>query len=228
MPAKQAREQNSQPDRLNRYSQLVLELGLCYENFTECINVPNRDRLIRTLKVMMFILKADSFRSKYGDEILRFLVLQCVVLSPHDAHSMFYSMFVNTNGNIDGNIPADLQMEFLVRLYKKHIKSMSNKREANIATRINALAGLHEIMKNYDTNTVHNVRTAKHSTSNKNDDELAMLADLRQYCPFKSICGRELAGFKAVESSMISKLDSARYIEWINRRSIEHSKSISN
>jgi hypothetical protein len=183
----------------------------------------------RILKIMMFILKADSFCSKYGDEILRFLVIQCQVLSPRDAHAMFYFMFVNTNGKIDGNIPVDLQMEFLVRLYKKHIKHMlSNKREMNITRRVNALAGLHEIMQNYDTNTVHNVQTKKHSTAAKKDDELAMLADLRQICPFKQVAARELIGFKSVESSLLSKLDSARYIQWLNRRSHEHSKSLIN
>jgi hypothetical protein len=83
-------------------------------------------------------------------------------------------------------------------------------------------------MQNYDTNTVRNVQTKKHSTAAKKDDELAMLADLRQISPFKQIAARELIGFKSVESSLLSKLDSARYIQWLNRRSHEHSKALIN
>jgi len=75
-------------------------------------------------------------------------------------------MFVNTSGNLDGNIPADLQMEFLVRVYQKHIKHMmSNKSEENIARRVNSLAGMHEIVQNFDAITVNSVRTNKHSTA---------------------------------------------------------------
>lgn len=144
---------------VNNYAQLVLEMGLCFKNFVQCIKVPNRSRMYRILKVMLLLLKADSFNCKYGDEILRFLVLQYQVLSEHDACAMFYSKFVNTSGRIDGNISADLEMEFLVRVYKKHIKHMvSNKREENIHKRVNALAGLREILYNYDSCTVNNER----------------------------------------------------------------------
>jgi hypothetical protein len=40
------------------------------------------------------IIKADSFQAKYGDEILRFLVIQLHVLSEENANKTFYSMFV--------------------------------------------------------------------------------------------------------------------------------------
>ncbi len=229
MPTRHAPAAIVKPDRLNNYAQLVLELGFCFKNFLECIKVPNRNRMLRTLKVMLMVLKADSFKCKYGDEILRFLVLQYQVLSLKDAHVMFYSMFVNTNGKIDGNIPADLQMEFLVRVYKKYIKHMmSNKHEANINKRVNALAGLNEIMQHFDATTTRCKQSKKHSTASKAEDELAILADLQEVNPFKASAGRELAGFLNAESSLLSLLDSAKYMQWLGKRSLEHSKSLSN
>ena len=59
--------------------------------------------------VIIFELKADSFKCKYGDEILYFVVIQSHVSSEQEAHAMFYSIFVNTTNKIDGNIPADLK-----------------------------------------------------------------------------------------------------------------------
>lgn len=217
------------PDGLNYYAQRVLELGLCYKNFIECIKVPNRNRMLRTLKVVLMLLKADSFKCKYGDEILRFLVQQCYRLSMQEAHFMFYSMFVNTSGRSDGNIPADLQMEFLVKVYKKHINQMmSNKRDANVTNRVNALAGLNEIIHNFDAITVHSVRTKKHSTPLKTDDELAILSDLRKTRPFKLVSARHVEGFNNIEASLLALIDSTKYIQWLNRRSSEHAKSLSN
>ena len=225
-PTKQSSVVNNLPDQVSKYSQLTLELGLAYKNFSECTKVPNRDRMLRTLKIIMMLLKADSFQCKYGDEILRFLVLQCHVLSAQEAHAMFYSMFVNTTGKIDGNIPADLQMEFVVGLYKKHIKHMiSNKREINITKRVNALAGLHEVIKNYDTITISNVRSKKHSTASKVEDELSILKDLRLSQPFKVTSGRLLESFSNVESSLLSRLDSSKYIQWLLKRALEHAQS---
>ena len=225
-PTKQSGVANNLPDRVNKYSHFTLELGLAYKNFSECTKVPNRNRMLRTLKIIMMLLKADSFKCKHGDKILRFLVLQCHVLFEQEAHVMFYSMFVNTTGKIDGNIPADLQMEFVVCLYKKHIKHMlSNKREVNITKRVNALAGLHEIIKNYDTITISNERSKKHSTASKMEDELSILKDLRLSQPFKVTSGRLLESFSNVESSLLARLDSSKYIQWLLKRALEHAQS---
>ena len=80
--------------------------------------MPNRARMIHTLKVMMVLCKAHNWLSKYANEILQFLVKQLAILSDHDAHMMFYSMFVNKKGRIATNIPCHLQMEYIVRVCK--------------------------------------------------------------------------------------------------------------
>ncbi len=64
---------------------------------------------------------------------------------------MFYAQFVNIKGQPNASTPADLWMESMVRVTKKHIKSMvSNKNEANIFRRTSALAGLDAICTNFD------------------------------------------------------------------------------
>ena len=60
-PTKQSSVVNNLPDQVSKYSQLTLELGLAYKKFSECTKVPNRDRMLRTLKIIMMLLKADSF-----------------------------------------------------------------------------------------------------------------------------------------------------------------------
>ena len=44
-----------QPDKIRAYAQQVLELGLLFKNFEEVCNNPNRERIIRTLKLMMLL-----------------------------------------------------------------------------------------------------------------------------------------------------------------------------
>ena len=122
-----------EPDKVKDYALLAMEFGLLFQNFLGSIKTPNRNRMMRTLKLMMVLLKADSNMCRYADEILRFLVHQTCILSEREAHQMFYGMFVNTKGKLDSFIPCDLMMEFVVRATKKHIKHMhSNKTERNV------------------------------------------------------------------------------------------------
>lgn len=168
------------------------------------------------------IIKADSFQAKYGDEILRFLVIQLHVLSEENANKMFYSMFVNSSGRVDGYIIVDLQMEIFLRLYKKHITHMtSNKRDYNITRRVNALAGLHDIIENFDNRVT---RTKKHSCASKEEDEQSVLSDLRKSKPFKYVSGCSVVGFTNVECSVMAKLDNCKFIQYLNARSAEHAK----
>ena len=112
------RWQTHNHDHVQNYASQVLEQGLVFKNFLEPIKVPNRARMIHTLKVMIVLFKAYNWLSKYADEILQYLVHQLAILSEHDAHMMFYSMFVNKKGRIDTDIPCDLQMEYIVCVCK--------------------------------------------------------------------------------------------------------------
>lgn len=232
-PVKQAKDTSSSSDintdKVQAYAHLLLELGLLFKNLTETIKVPNRPRMIRTLKLMMIILKADSNMSKYADEILRFLVHQTCTLSEHDAKLTFYSMFVNTQGRIDSHIAADMQMEFIVRTYKKHIKHMlSNKTESNIERKTAALGSLCNIMTHYDDITSVVTRTKSHSKPSEIGDEISMLEDLRQLHPFKHIDNRSHDTFKNVQLSLLAALDRKNLFNWLMHRSQIHATSMGN
>ena len=79
------------------YAHLVMEFGLQFKNFLDCIKTPNRKRMLRTLKLMMVTLKVNSNMCKYADKILRFLVLQLCALTDHvhqhkGAHGHIHTM----------------------------------------------------------------------------------------------------------------------------------------
>ena len=185
--------------------------------------------MIRTMKRMMIILKADNNMSKYADEILRFLVHQTCTLSEYDAKLTFYSMFINTQGRIDGHIAADMQMEFIVRTYKKHIKHMlSNKTESNIERKTAALGSLFNITTHYDDITSVVTRTSSHSKPSEVGDEISMLEDLRQIHPFKHSDNRSHDTFKNIQLSLLAALDRNNLFKWLMHRSKIHATSLGN
>jgi hypothetical protein len=223
------KDKDKDNDRTQAYSKLVLELGMLFKNFVETVKVPNRPRMLRTLKLLMVLLKADNKLSKYADEILRFLIQQTCLLSEHDANIVFYSMFVNTRGKVDSHIPADLQMEFIVRSYKKYIKHMiSNKTEANIARKTGALGGIYNIAEHYDEVTPVLVRTKKHCKPSDTSDEVTMLEDLRQIRPFLHRNDRCHDTFQRTEQSLLTGLDYDKFIKWILQRAKIHGSSLGN
>ena len=216
-------------DKVNKYAHLVLELGLLFKNFLECVQVPNRPRMLWTLKLVMVLLKAQNNLSKYADEILRFLVHHICSLSDRKAHEMFYALHVNTRGKIDTHIAVDLQMEYIVRSIKRHIKHMfSNKTQQNIERKTGALAAINSIVQRYDTASDVNIRSKKHKTASAHSDEVDMIEDLRSIKPFTVQEGRTFRHFPNTQSSLISFLDFTHFREWMFRRSQIHANSLGN
>ena len=216
-------------DHVQMYALQLLETGLAFKNFLETVQVPNRARMLRTMKVMMMLLKGNKANTKYADEILRFLIHQLAILSEREAHFMFYSMFVNTRGMIDSNIACDLQMEHIVRTCKKHIKHLqSNKCEDTIRKRTGALAAINEVIRNYDAETKPPKRSSKHSTRSKEDDENAMTQDLRELKPFETTIDRCHAHFADITDSLMSHFDFWHFGRWMKRRINEHAINLGN
>ena len=216
-------------DHVQHYASQTLELGLLMKNFLGAIKVPNRARMLRSVKLMMVLIKAQNSRSKYADELLRFLVHQVGILSEHDAHMMFYSMFVNTKGKIDTNIPCDLQMEYIVNVSKKHIKHMlSNKSKSNIMRRTGALASLDDIVRSYDGQCKTTKRNGCHSTPTKEPDELVMIQDLHGIKPFDKVDNRSYRHFPRVDESLLARLAYDDFFKWVKTRSQIHATSVSN
>jgi hypothetical protein len=217
----------SHPDKVQEYFQLTLELGLLFKNFLGAIKIPNRLRMLRTVKLMMITLKADNNLSKYADEILRFLVQQTFALSEAQAHEVFYGMVVNTKGLTDSHIPVDLQMEFIVRAMKKHIKHLfANKTQENITKQTGALAMFEDISFNYDKQTKVIVRGQKHATRSAHGEEVSMVEDILGVDPFKYHANRSFVNISNIAYSLLSSLNYDHFRGWLLRRAQIHAVSL--
>jgi hypothetical protein len=106
-------------DHVKNYAHMVVDLGLIYKELLHISKQPDRKMILSLMKRCMGVFKANSNNSKYAYEVHHFLVQQYSLLSQKDATESLYSMFVNTQGRSDTHIPADLQMEYLVKLIKK-------------------------------------------------------------------------------------------------------------
>ena len=83
---------------------------------------PIRQKALSLMKLTMLVFKANNNLSKYAYECMVFLVQQLCTLSEKEATEQFYGLFVNTKGRLHSHIPSDLQMEYIVKLVKKHLK----------------------------------------------------------------------------------------------------------
>lgn len=203
------------PDHVNNYAHLVLELGMIYAYFLELCHTPDRSRLLALLKMMLVVMKANNPRAKYPLEILRLLVQQYSLLPQNTACMVLQSSFVNTSGRRKGYKPADLQMEHIVKIQKKHMNQMYSKKTVpNIYHRSSALAGMHDISNVYDIETEVVKRTSGHTTRSSDIDELCIMDDLHELKPFTIISGRKHNHFPAVSKSLLNVLDGAKFAQW--------------
>jgi hypothetical protein len=126
-------------DYVQNYAHMVLEMGLVYKELLDVCKTPDRSRIVRLMKQCMVLFKAKSNNSKYAVEVHRFLVQQLCLLSELEAHEVVYSMFVNTKGHAHSHIPADLQMEYLVKLIKNTSSTCTVTRQSRTLQRKHVL-----------------------------------------------------------------------------------------
>ena len=75
-------------------------------------------------------------------------IQQNSLLPLKEACQVFHSCFVNTKGFKDSHVPADMQMEWIVKCNKHHIKHMfSHQSKSNIESKSESLPGIDEISK---------------------------------------------------------------------------------
>ena len=202
------------PDHVNNCAHLVLELGMIYAYFLELCHTPDRCKLLGLLKMMMVVMKSNNSRAKYPLEILRLMVQQYSLLSQNIACMVLQSWFVNTSGKQKGYKPADLQMEHIVRIQKKHLHHMhSRKTVPNIHNRSSALAGMNDISNVFDRET-EVARTGTHTAKEADIDELSIMDDLHDLKPFNIIPGRKHNHFQGVPKSLLNMLDGAKFAQW--------------
>lgn len=207
--------EDSNPDIIYSYSSVLIELGLIFLELCDIVKSPNRKRLITCLKYLMLFLKGHNSKSKYALEILRFLCQQYALLSEKDANAAVYGLFVNTGSTI---IPADLQMEYLVRVTKKHLRSMcSNVTDKSLIKRSSAFFGMNEISEVFDKQTSVIKRAQKHKRLSSSEDEHKILSDLKTIKPFTKIPGRQAKSFKKQVQNPITKLSLVDLHKWIQK-----------
>lgn len=217
------------PDGVQNYAKRVLELGLLFKDMLDATKIPERNRHISLLKLIMLLFKSHRNLSKYAYEILRFLVHQMCILSKKAAEEEFYGLFVNTNGHCDSHIPADRRMEYLVKKIKTHIKHMySNKTETNIKLRSSAIANIADVGERYDDVTNVITRTQRHADRSAQGDELILLESLRMVHPFQPTPGRCHTCFPDIAVSSVNNLDVQHYHEWINTRKYKFAVEMGN
>ena len=197
------------PDEIFNYGHRVIELGLMYLNFTDNCKKPDRNRTIRIMKFLLLMFKGSNCRSKYALEILRFLIQQKSLLSEREASEVFYGLFVNNQGKPDKYICADMQIEFVVRQQKNHIKTMtaSKHNDSSIEKRTKAVHGIHSAWENFDKESHLVNRTKNHKNFSTIEDQQIMLQDLRTKRPFQIQPGSTFSNMTPVSSNYLKYID---------------------
>ena len=148
-------------------------------------------------------------------------------MSEKQAQEEFYGLFVQTENNCI--IPADLQMEYVVKEIKRSICSMfSGQTIENIQRRSESIFPLSLFGNDFDymTGVINRHKTHKHIVSIGDEQEVLQL--LHANIPFEQIYGRLHNQFKNIQSSIIRKLNKAKYKKWINEKIIEFAYEIGN
>ncbi len=223
VPTRTETLEEAKPDQKNNYFHNGLEVCTVFTLFYRLTKVPQRDKLLPIFKMMMLILKGGNNLAKYPLEILRMLVQQYSLLPIRDAYQALHNCFVNTKGKVDTHVPADQQMEWIVKLMKKHIKHMySNKTESNIAKRTSALPAIQEIAEQFDLTAQVVIRCSKHNKIDASNARAQMVKDFENVDPFTFTPDRSFKNdkFKNTPKSNIQNLDYGKLEQWFNHHKI--------
>ena len=219
---KQLREEivKEEHDRVMNYSMMTLELGMVYLCLLDSIkHKPDRTLMLQIVKMLLPIMKSRNSQAKYPLELLRFLVQQYCLLPEKEAFETFNACFVNTKGYYNSYVPADLQMEWIIRTNKRHLKHMySNRSEACMQKRSTAIHCVDAIASTYDEESDVKPRSKKNKRASSEEDELILLQVLHQIKPFSFVANRFYRGFKNIEPSMMSNFDGHSFADWFHQK----------
>jgi hypothetical protein len=191
------------------------------------IKQPNRTHFLTVLKVAMLYLKAGNSRSKYANELLRLLTHQLCTLSEHEAQLEFEGLFVNTKGKDTTYIPTDLQMEYIVKDIKKHIKHMhSGQTVNNIEVHSKALSGLQNIVANFDDKANTTCARTAHKHVCDTADVHYVVNDLMNMKCFQVKPGRAHKTFPAISFNLINEINGSKLHEWLRNRKQYYAREI--
>ena len=203
------------PDQVKNYAHLVLELGMLFTYLTTIIKAPDRNRMLRAVKMLLPIMKGNNNKAKYALELLRLLVQQYSLLPQRSAFQVFHDCFVNTRGKKDSHVPSDQMMEWVVKADKKYLKHMcSNKSEKSIYTKTAAMPVIHDICEKYDKQSNVVVRSKRHTNVGAKLDEDILLTILSEVKPFQHRSGRHYHSMNKIPPSLSVLVDDEKLKNW--------------
>jgi len=216
-------------DRVGIYARNILNLGLFSMVLHDMVQKPKREDALSILRVAMLYFKAANSRSKYANEVLRLLVHQMSLLSKEEAELEFKGLFVNTKGRYDTNIATDLQMEYIVKEVKKHIKHMhSGQTEHNIQVHSRAISGLSAIGDHFDDASGVIIRSTRHKQLSDDNDVLCLVDDLSDMQLYVNHPGRCHKSFASITPNVANDIDATKLHKWLYDRAKVYSKEFGN
>lgn len=216
-------------DGVYNYARNVIHLGLFNMVMEEMITKPNRIDGLRVLRFALVYFRSANPQSKYANEILRLLVHQTCTLSEQEAQAEYNGLFVNTRGKDDSYVASDLQMEYIVKDIKKHIKHMqSGQTLKNIQTHSTAICGLGCICEQFDIEAKTVIRCTRHKHLSDNLDILFLVDDLRTHQLFVKAAGRVHDSFKRISADITNDLDAFKLHKWLYERSKVYATELGN
>ena len=97
-------------DDMYNYQCSLLDQGLLYMDFIECIAEGDGNRIIRCWKFLMLHFFAEN-KSKYAIEVLYLLIQQNCLLSQREAYRQRWNRSTNKNGGAGNNVSLDLDLD---------------------------------------------------------------------------------------------------------------------
>jgi hypothetical protein len=108
-------------------------------------------------------------------------------------------------------------MEHLIRRVKKLFKATGpNNIEGAVVKKSRALAGQAQIAAQYDLTSGVLIRANKHKRKSALEDELKLIAELKEVAPFTTRIGRSFDEFSTITAPIDSTLNDEDYNAWIN------------
>jgi hypothetical protein len=155
-------------------------------------------------------------------------VHQLSSLSEEEAILEFQGLFVNTRGSYDSHIPTDLQMEYIVKEVKKHIKHMNSGQTVhNIQVHSKAISGLKAISDHFDSASSVIVRCTRHKRLCDSNDVLFVVNDLISMQPFVNLPGRYHKSFTTITPNLLNDIEATKLHKWLYERSTIYLKEFS-
>lgn len=214
-------------DHVLNYAKCNLRLGLLQMAIDDAIREGDGGRLLCYYSIALLYYKLFN-RTKYAFTVLK-LLLRVSVFEPHNATTLTWNRFINTQGKEGRNISQDLHMEHLNGYLKNLLDNLGpNLNEQNAARVANSLQRVKQVNMNIEE-ALGIKKCSENHTYNEDIAGVQLLAnELKNAQIFKNLGLRQHYSFPQFEKSLLAKLDQNTYAEWITKKTEEFQKIYGN